>query len=423
MSLRSISRRVYLAMLAVSALSMVAMVMTVLIVNEDLEQTMLEVDFTQQRDFILGNNTGEDVLIWESPNLNVVFIPTGKPRPTTLPDIFRGLADPYSGEIELAGETYLVDVGTVKGGVLYVGKNITHFENREALFQSILIGMAAVIIVFSLVLARVSSRRIVRPLTRLSERISRTPVGPSMPRMQTDYIDTELHAIATTFNRFLQELESYVKREQSLLNMASHELRTPIAVMSGALDIIELRDQLSPNDRVTLKRVREACDEMRDNVNVLLQLARRETDHDIREPIDVRCIIQHVIDDLTISHQTGGRISLTATHPFIVNANGIMLHLLLRNLIQNAAQHTRNAIHVTFAGTLIEIEDQGSGLSPTQKRILLRKAGEPQDETPLGGLGLYIVTLITERLGWTIDIKEREAGGTRITVDTSLAHL
>src|SRR5690606_1882219 len=121
--------------------------------------------------------------------------------------------------------------------------------------------MALVIIAFSLLLAVLSSRRIVKPLRLLSDRISRTPVGTSMPRMETDYADAELHSIAMTFNRFLDELESHVRREQSLLSLASHELRTPIAVMSGALDILESRNQLSSNDQATLARVRRACDE------------------------------------------------------------------------------------------------------------------------------------------------------------------
>src|SRR3546814_8803059 len=81
MKLKSISRRVYRAILAVSLVSMAAMIMTVLLVNEDLEHTMLDVEFAQERDFILANYTGEDVLVWDTPNLAVVLIHTVKPRP------------------------------------------------------------------------------------------------------------------------------------------------------------------------------------------------------------------------------------------------------------------------------------------------------------------------------------------------------
>lgn len=414
MKLKSISRRVYRTILTVSVVSMIAMVMTVLLVNEDLEDTMLEVEFAQERDFILMNNIGKDVLVWETPNLAIVFVPAGKPPPAVLPRIFRGLPDSYSSEITLESETYLVTTETVEAGTLYVAKNITHFENREALFQIALLVMALVIIAFSLLLAVLSSRRIVRPLTLLSERISATPVGPTMPRMETDYIDAELHTIAMTFNRFLDELESYVQREQSLLSLASHELRTPIAVMSGALDILELRDQLNPNDRATLERVRRSCDEMKDNVNILLKLARREPSADVREAFDVRAIAQEVIGDLEVSHIAGERVTLDAQSPVTANTDPVMVRLLLRNLIQNALQHTTSDIRVKIMPGIIQIEDQGSGLTADQQAILHGQKKISSDGSTLSGLGLYIVTLMAERLGWQLDIVQTDNNGTRV---------
>ena len=417
MKLKSISRRVYRAILAVSVISMAAMVTTVVLVNEDLERTMLDVEFAQERDFILTNYTGADVRIWDTPNLAVVFVPAGKPRPAVLPPVFRGLTGNYSGEIEVEGETYLVTMDTVETGVLYIAKNITHFENREALFEIALIIMTLIIIAFSLLLAVLSSRRIVRPLKLLSKRISRIPVGPSMPRMQTDYVDAELHSIAVTFNRFLDELESYVRREQSLLNLASHELRTPIAVMSGALDILESRNQLNLNDQATLQRVRSACDEMRDNVNSLLTLARREPAKQIQEVFDLRPVAQQVIDDLKISHHAGDRVTLQAQYPFTVNTDPVMIRMLLRNLIQNAVQHTKSDIRVTLSGSVIEIEDQGTGLTDDQQAIVLGQRKIASDGATLSGLGLYIVTLMTERLGWQLDITQTDNNGTRIRLD------
>lgn len=423
MKLRSISRRVYRTILTVSVVSMIAMVMTVLLVNEDLENTMLDVEFAQERDFILMNKTGEDVLVWDAPNLAIVFVPIDKPRPAVLPLVFRGLPDNYSAEVERAGQTYLVRVETVETGVLYVAKNITHFEKREALFEVALIIMTLIIIAFSLLLAVLSSRRIVRPLELLSERISGTPVGPAMPRMETDYVDAELHSIAMTFNRFLDELESYVQRVQSLLSLASHELRTPIAVMSGALDILESRDQLNPNDRTTLMRVRRACDEMKDNVNILLKLARREPSDEVQETFDVRTIAQQVIDDLKISHHAGERVTLDAQSPFTANADPVMVRLLLRNLIQNALQHTTSDIRITIMRSTIEIEDQGSGLTTDQQAILQGRKKIASDGSTLSGLGLYIVTLMTERLGWQLDIAQTDDNGTRIRLKANLALL
>ncbi len=414
MTRKSISLRIYRAILTVSVISMIAMVVTVMLVNEDLESTMLEVEFAQERDFILMNHTGEDVLQWESPNLAVVFVPTGKPRPAVLPRVFRGLPDNYSEEIELDGETYLITIRTVDTGLLYVAKNITHFEKRETLFQLALVFIALIIIALSFLLALLSSRRIVRPLTLLSERISRIPVGANMPRMETDYVDAELNSIATTFNRFLDELESYVRREQSLLSLASHELRTPIAVMSGALDILEVRDQLNPNDRATLKRVRRSCDEMRDNVDILLKLARREQGNQVREIFDVGSTAQQVIDDLKVSLHAEERVTLDVRSALTVNSDPTMVRMLLRNLIQNAIQHTKGNIRVMISAGIVEIEDQGTGLTTTQQAILRGEKNLAADGLTLSGLGLYIVTLMAERLGWGLDIAQTDSIGTRI---------
>jgi len=414
MKLKSISRRVYRAILSVSVVSMIVMVMTVLLVNEDLERTMLGTEFAQEREFILTNNVGDETLVWETPNLAVMFVPSGKPPPAAMPHVFRGLPDKFSAEIDIEGQTYLVSVDTVETGLLYVAKNITHFEDREALFDIALVIMTIVIIAFSLLLAALSSRRIVRPLKLLAERISRIPVGPNMPRMETDYADGELHSIAMTFNRFLDELESYVRREQSLLNLASHELRTPLAVMSGALDVLETRDQLHPNDRATLQRVRRACDEMRDNVNILLKLARRESGNPAQEALDLAPAIRRVINDLKASPHPVHRVILEEQAGLKVVADPAMAHMLLRNLIHNAVQHTQGDIWVRILDGAVEIEDRGPGLTADQQAILLGEKRVSSEGSPLSGLGLYIVTLMAERLGWGLDISRSDQNGTRI---------
>lgn len=414
MKMRSISRRVYRTILAVSAVCMAVMVTTVLLVNEDLEHTMLAAEFSQERDFILMTHDESKDLVWETPNLSVMFVPSGRPPPAILPAVFQGLPENHAEEIKLDGETYLVTVNSTETGVLYVAKNITHFEDREALFGIALLAMTIIIMAFSLLLAVLSSRRIVKPLRLLSERISRIPVGTSMPRMETDYTDAELHSIALTFNRFLDELESHVRREQSLINLASHELRTPIALMSGALDVLEARGQLHANDAATLKRIRRACDEMRDNVNILLTLARRETRQQTREFANIPATVRDVIDDLKISHQAGNRVLLDVQEPLQITSNPVMVRMLLRNLIQNAIQHTNNKVCVTVNSNGIEIEDKGTGLTIDQRAILRNEKKLALDGSALSGLGLYIVTLMAERLEWKLEVTQTDENGTRI---------
>lgn len=393
------------------------MMLTVFLVNEDLERTMLEIEFERERASLFAAHERARPFVSQDPGLVTAFVPNGETTIPPLPAIFEGLQVGDSVEIERAGQTFMVAVDDIGEGVLYVAKNITHFEEREALFRIALVFIALAIMAFAWFFARLSSQRIVQPLVDLSEHISGIPVGPSMPRLQTDHADAELHAIALTFNRFLAEMEAYVRREQTMLAMASHELRTPVAVMSGGLDIVEARRDLASADVITLARMRRACDDMRDNVNSLLSLARSDSKSLTVGWLCVRSVVRRVIDDLEQSHRDGGgRIRLEGGVPLRVCSDAVMVHMLLRNLIDNAVQHTRGAVRIRVLADAIEIEDAGDGLSVDAQAILAGAPSEIRKGTASSGLGLYIVTLISERLGWKIDVRSTGRHGSCIRV-------
>ncbi|NLY64096.1 MAG: HAMP domain-containing histidine kinase [Alcaligenaceae bacterium] len=418
--MKSIARRIHRAILLVSMACVAVMVIMVLVVNEDLEHTMLQVEFEQERDFILENRVGSELFIWEGSSQLVVFVPQGSAPPVVMPAVFRGLPLNFSGEIERAGKTYLVSIEAVPQGLIYLAKDITHFEEREALFLIALSVMVLLIMGMGLWMAFLSSRRIVNPLARLAGQISEVPVGASMPRISTVYQDSELHTIAESFNRFLDELESFVHREQSLLSLASHELRTPVAVMSGALDILLMRKQLSANDMATVTRMRHACDEMRGNVEILLKLSRRQPgERQVREVIVLVELLEEVLTDLNSTFKVASRVSLRVVDQVLLRAESGLVKMLLRNLIQNALQHTQQEIDITLRQGLIEIRDKGTGFSNEQKAILTGEKTVMPGSSSLNGLGLYIVTLMCERLKWPLDVAQTDATGTVIHLDIS----
>lgn len=415
----SIARRIYRAILLISVVTMAIMVVTVLVVNEDLEMTMLQIEISEERDIYLRHQTTPEVMVLNTTRLAVAFIPTGVSIPPDMPAIFTGLPTPFSAELERDGETYLVRVEASPSGVFYIAKNITHFEEREVLFEMAVAIIVLCVIALSLVLAALSSRRIVSPLQELANQISGIPVGSKMPRLPLAYQDGELQTIAQTFNRFLDELESFVKREQSLLSLASHELRTPIAVISGALDVLEHRQQLSTDDKATLARVRRASTEMEANVNMLLKMARRESVAETVRPVALVHVVEHVLEDLNVHHDVQARVSVVASPEVVVQADPALVHMLLRNLIQNALQHTTRGIQIRLEPGLIEIVDNGAGLTDEQRAILSGQERIDLGSSPLGGLGLYIVTLLCERMQWRLEVVPSQSNGTLIRLHTA----
>lgn len=411
---RSIARRIHRTVFAISLICLLITGGLIYFANEDMEQTMLALDYQAERSFLLDNIGRDKVLTWHTANLRAFYVPADQVGQLTPPLLFRGLSIPFSGEIEVDGQTYLVTIDKVEGGRLYLANNITLFEHQETLFAIILAVICLGVIALSFVLARISSRRLVVPLRQLAGHIGNTLPGRSMARVPQRFEDDELATIATTFNTFLDELEAYVKREQSLLGLASHELRTPIAVIAGALDVIQQRDQLHEDDRRTLERARGANAEMGANVDMILKLARRGETTGAATAVDLPEMIRELLTELDSAGDTHSRVTLEAATPGTPVADPVLVKMLLRNLVQNALRHTSGDVCVRLAPDHIEVADQGEGLPEPYQRLLTERTMAVGELTTLSGLGLFIVTLICERVGWQLDIPQSSQQGTTL---------
>lgn len=407
---RSIRTRIYRTVFAACLISLTAAVAVVLVGYEDLERSMLELDFKAERDFVLEHADRQAPLSWSTANLTAFYVPAPLIERYVPPQIFRTLPFPFSGEVEIGNRTFLITLGEVSGGRLYLAKDISLFEEREAMFERLLAAAGLGGIMLSLLLSHLSAKRLAGPLQRLAATIRGTRPEQRMPRLALDFEDAELRAVGEGFNSFLDELEAFVKREHSLLSLASHELRTPIAVISGALEILDQRDQLSAEDKRTLQRVRQATAEMGSNVEVLLKLARRQGQAEPQDTLELTAVLQEVLSDLRDTANGAQRVRLEVTTAPVVVADSALVKMLLRNLLHNALQHTKGEVRVRLDASSMAIIDRGSGLPESAER-LLRERALPRGETAaLSGLGLYIVTLICQRLNWVLEVESSEQG-------------
>lgn len=405
--MKSIAHRIYKAIFAISVVCVLLMISTVLIVNEDLEDTLLG-DLAQSQHVALPASMDRShPFIWDGDLNKVAYIPHLNPTP--LPPVFHQIGTRAQAEIDVDGSTFLVNVEYFDEGTFYWARNIDAFERRESTLGIVLLVIVVSILILSFLLALYSSRKIVQPLQNLTQQIKNLPIDHEFAVLEASYQDRELNDIAETFNFFLTQLESYIQREKQLLNLASHELRTPIAVTAGALDVIEARKQLQPNDYRTLQRIRRANEEMENNVTILLQLARGTLHNTTIASLNLRTCVQEIIDDLATLYPAKERIQLKGethilTHPSLVK-------MLLRNLIQNSLQHTTGIIHVEILPTHLTIHDEGTTTSePIPWPTTSQKAPNS------GGLGLYLVTLMCEKLEWDLKTNALNQAGTQVSL-------
>ena len=414
----SLARRIFRIIFAIGAINVIVTMVAIEYIYEDVEDTVLRLELAEERGFIERRIAGPRVQRWNTALLSALYVPDGTTL-DELPPLFRGRSIPFSAEVRDGGVSWLISIERTidPPGVLYLAQDISILEDREDFMQIAIALLCAGMLLFGLLLARHGTQRLVRPLETLTRDIRRIEPGSRINRIESAYDDRELAEIARTLNELLGALDEYVRREKSLVSLASHELRTPVAVIAGALDVLEQRASLGDADRRTLARIRSATDEMRSDVDALLQLARRHDGQDKSSQIDLaRCAAEVVADIEACTPDAGPRILCNApAEPVRVLADPALVRMLLRNLIQNAVRHTRKHVEVRISAEELNIRDEGEGLPAHARTRLSEPSGA--ETVPEDGLGLFIVRLICERLGWRITAESTAGSGTIITLD------
>ncbi|MBK1851881.1 HAMP domain-containing histidine kinase [Marinobacter sp. 1-4A] len=417
---KRLARTLFFLIAATTATSMIIVEMFVY----DVEDTILDLELKAEAEYFAEQLREGRFQPIKTAQLEAVFLPEGEAE-ALLPEYFRSRHLPFSQEVEI-GQTTLLIVGAQlesPDGKLFLAQDITIMENREALVQLALAGVAGFMLLIGFIVARTGAGYLVRPFKKLTREVLNTAPGPSMPQITTDYRDQEFCDIAQAFNRFLSELEHHIEREKSFVKLASHELRTPLAVMSGALNVLEQRQSLSAADQKTLARIRRAMQTMRDDTEVLLELARSETSESDARTIVLQDVVKNTVDDLEHGYPDhSGRITLCNNNPTLrVITHPALVRMLMRNLLQNALRHTRSEVEVRIIDNKISVRDFGAGL-PLQVAEHLNTVGEPSAITSVTGefskttFGLLIVRLVCERLGWDLEVAKSDSEGTEFVI-------
>ena len=216
--------------------------------------------------------------------------------------------------------------------------------------------------------------------------------------------DDEVGMLAETIEKTLERISAFVARERYFTSSASHELRTPITVITGALELLEQSD-LSAADVKVVDRVRRATLDMKTTIEMFLCLARETDDGLYDEQFQVMPLVSQAIDqqryllngkfvDLDIDYHAKPTV---CGHPHAFS-------IAVTNLVRNAFEHT-------LAG-------QGpiTILIKEHELVVTNQVGSDADgrytptEASAGGygLGLGIVQRLCERNRWSFSLNVDE---------------
>ena len=231
---------------------------------------------------------------------------------------------------------------------------------------------------------------IARPLTALANRVMKLPRHAhrlSGPEQE----DADLAILAEAINSYLEENHELIERERAFTGMASHELRNPVATILAATDLIELQEH-APHVALPLQRIRRSARRMDKLIDVLLDLARRDSDgNSTDESCRPAALIAALLDDLsTHADAADKKLELDLDDSVQLATRPAMFEVVAANLINNAFDHS------TGPNILIRLNRSG--------RTVESEGGEPQANRS-GRLGLSIVDVICSRLGWRFEYR------------------
>jgi len=272
------------------------------------------------------------------------------------------------------------------------------------------------------------ARKSLAPVVAMSTQAGRIGASNLHERLRVKNEKDELGHLARAFNRLLDRLNESFDRQRRFMADASHELRTPVAILRGEAEVALSRPERSLEEyRESLEAVRAESQRLTHIVEDLFTLARADAGQYPLSPQDF--YFDELVADCTRAARTlalAKNISLQcdAVPELPIHGDEALLRRMILNLLDNAIKYTPEGGQVTLlcrrenGKYALSVNDTGPGISPDlQSRIFERffradKARSRAENDGGGaGLGLSIARWIAEAHRGTLELSRSDATG------------
>lgn len=281
------------------------------------------------------------------------------------------------------------------------------YVGAPLLSRSVL-GFAVASLLLYFVVMRFLLRMILRPVkeaSAIAAKISPRNLGERLP---VEGVQTELRPLVDNFNAALDRLEHNYRLQQEFLTSAAHELKTPLALIRGQIEL-----GLEEADRADLL---QDVSRMGRQVQQLLHLAEASEPRNYTfAPVPVESLVLEVVNYMErVAHPQQVRLQVDVERDTrLPRADRGALFTLLKNLLENAIQHSHpgGAISLYARSNLISVHDAGPGVAPEDLPKLFTRFWRGAHRRDIGaGLGLSICREIALAHGWELRARRGEPG-------------
>lgn len=365
-------------------------------------------------------------VVWRSDNLLIDTLPH-------YDDLIRSGLQSSDGNVygyhTMRGERYrLVSVRGETADITAAYPVSAVDETLGSLFSALLYSIPLILIA-SVMTGWFLARRALRPVDVIAQRAQRITAERLSDRLPTLHSNDEIARLTAILNDMIARLERSFEQVRQFTSDASHELKTPLAILMGELEVALRKEIPDEEIRRTLESCLEEVIRLTHLVQGLLDVSRAESGQlvlDLR-PVDLSALVRDLAEDVVVLAEPKQiRVETRVQPDVMVRGDTVRLHQALLNLIENAIKYTPEggsvSVHVDAnqEHALIRIGDTGVGIPDDQlPRIYDRfyRVDKARSKDVQGtGLGLAIVKWVVELHRGTIHVESAVGVGTTFTM-------
>jgi len=340
------------------------------------------------------------------------IIATGRSSDTSRQDTFRiasfGSAEkPYYG-LEIPQESKMGSIVVMVAEPDNVKNELLRVIFEEAVPHAALI--LPIFIVITLLVGVFAIRSGLRPLRETATQAGTIKPDAISVRLSTENLPTEVFPLVNAVNRALDRLENGFALQREFTANAAHELRTPLAIITGALHEYSADSELA--------KLQQDVYRMNRLVQQLLNVARMDgIIVDVNNVVDIHASARDVVEYMAplIFEQKRAVALIGTDRPVLVKGNGHAIEDALRNLLENAMLHARQNTEI-----LVSVSDDGAicicNEGPTiplenREKIFERFWRHSNSSGTGAGLGLAIVKETMAKHNGSVSVTDYANGG------------